>query len=601
MLKIMRKPSSLLLTISGLLFMFPLATQAAYSIKTGDTLQSIAKKTYGTEACWPLIAAVPENRVDYLMPLVPGMQLTLPDAKECTLIRKPVLLSSAKVEKVESVAELSDQPWDARYLLLSTYVYGYYRTPEEFGSEDRLDDTGRITDGIWEWYGPSFNNGPYPMGSFLDTSGLGVSSQNYAQLIVGNKTDEMKAADAAWDSRIAPYSSSTDPMVNGTHAIVEKVAYRDGSKWGFGMRLEATSTYGEYLTPFTQFFIYSSTTEPLYHADRLTLLPNGDWALRYQRPDKCVSYGGTIYPPQRWDACSGPWFIRTNHGDYGPYYSVSPPIPTTKNELYYIIKQNDDDFVLFKDGEFVADWRYLDSLHYRDNGASLVYRARLGDQWYVVTDNKPSKPWDYIDQLMVNQKTGSVFYRARDTDGKWYMVKNGISHAVAFEPSKLYMNAGKDEVFALRYPETENEYPYKLKPGAKTTIATFDKSWSFDGSVSPSAADSKGNVLFGQVNYSELSLLENDGKVYKVCSSSDCNYDFTLWLNDKKIGTSAFRMVPLYSSSTQRTLPFFYEGSEKLFKYYGTPISPAFDAKDNLVFYSLDDAKLYRLVFSLKK
>jgi hypothetical protein len=239
----------------------------------------------------------------------------------------------------------------------------------------------------------------------------------------------------------------------------------------------------------------------------------------------------------------------------------------------------------------------------KDFDPNEPHRIRNEDLWYVVVDGEKSKAWDYVDKIRKNQSTGSIFYRARDIRGKWYIVKNDKAQKLSFEPSRLYLNESIDDFIALDYIFPKyHPTPFKREVvGLSTNIASSNKEWKIPGDARPISTDSKGNTLFKATTRYDVRTVDENGKIFEVCSSAVCSLDHTYWLNDSEIGVSTERMVPLFSKNKAAyPLPFFYEGEQKAMKYYGVFIEPSFNTHNQLVFYVLFNNTLTKQVYRLK-
>ncbi len=472
----------------------------------------------------------------------------------------PIMLdSSVKLISTERIADLSDRPWkkelpgETEAEGAEQYVWTYFPTDAERASDEKAIsnyfDGTEITHNSYEWF-QTPTNGTYPMTSFLLASGLGVQTHLHGRYTA--KVDPEEEQDQLLFQHLtAPYvSTSTQNLVT------EWVRYQDASKWGFGFW---TSGENGMRTTYKKFILSSTTTEPEYHANFLTILPNGDWAFRYQDPGRgdqnpnCENHDAVW-----WDACRGPWFIKTNHGVYGPYTNVSPPIPTIDNHLYFWDKKGEKEYVLYLDGVSVSTWEYIDNVYYRNQASQLVYRARKGNEWFVVTNNIASQAWDYVDQLLINTKTGSVMYRARDIHGKWYMVKNGQAKRVPFEPDALYLDEKHDAPIALRTARTTGKAPGALLSGERLRIFTFaGTSYVLSGSL-------------------RLDKIASDGKLLFVRAADGKSLQF--WINNRYIGRAT------YFDSVTLT----------------GPVNWFFDEKNNLVFYTFDHGVLSRWTYLVR-
>ncbi|MFA6522126.1 MAG: LysM domain-containing protein [Patescibacteria group bacterium] len=227
-------------------------------------------------------------------------------------------------------------------------------------------------------------------------------------------------------------------------------------------------------------------------------------------------------------------------------------------------------------------------------GAAL-YRERDGNTWYVVLNGERGQAWDYVDQVLKNDATGSVFYRARDIRGEWYIVKNEVATKLSFEPKEVYLNTTLDEVFAFTPPYTTvSEYN-------ETHLWSPIEEWTIPVKAVPVAADPYGHVLFRSEKTVDVHTMKADGTAMDVCSSSVCSFEYTYWLNGKQVASATSQMLPMFSASDAPVKkPFFYEGAEKAFKYYGVFGRPSFDAAGNLIFYIVSDTKVTKKVFDVK-
>lgn len=560
-----------------------------YTTKKGDTLAQISKNIYGEAACWPIIAAVPSNTIDYQGYIFPGKKIVIPEKDQCDAIVSPINLPPLSFLQKEKIADISDQPWHKAYLLMDNYIDGIYREKSEWASIDRIGyNQNSMTDHFGEWFNTS-QNGSFPMSQYLESSANArpqdiYSEQSYYESITNAPTSiDEKGVEEFWKRQEFRYWDGE--KINGIDKIKEHILYKNNTHWGF--KVSIPEKEGKYLTPYSFFVIDGKPQQTYYHAHGLIIFPNGDWAYRYQLPTiTCES--------TRMDRCDGPWFIKTNKGEYGPYSNVSPPIAVGEKDIYFWILE-DNKYSLYKNGERISQWEFADSLFYTKKAEGLVFRVREGNQWFVVKDGTKSEPWDYVDMISVNNETGTVVYRARKTNGEWLMVKNDTAIPVPFEPH-ISLNIPLDEPVAMRQWNSEDHTT------STTRIYSTKGDWKFDSAIYPIAINDNGDVLFTSYKTVPVLVDDNKGKERLVCSSAICNFNYSYWINERYIGNATSRMVPLFSKKEGTARPaFFYEGSEEHIEYYGQAIKPAFNNKNELVFYSVKEGKLFKNTYRTTK
>lgn len=217
-------------------------------------------------------------------------------------------------------------------------------------------------------------------------------------------------------------------------------------------------------------------------------------------------------------------------------------------------------------------------------------RERDGNTWYVVRDGQRGRAWDYVDHVMKNDVSGSVFYRARDLHGDWYLIKNEEAIKLTFEPTALFLIPSIDEAFLFRVDESA------------TRLYSSRGEWTMPVKAYPVAIDPAGRVLFREATRVNVRTADKDGNIFEVCSSSVCSRRETYWLDGKMVASTSRRMIPLFSSRKASVkLPFFYEGAQKTFKYYGVYGRPSFDSAGRLVFHVVNDSKLSKKTFDLRQ
>lgn len=231
--------------------------------------------------------------------------------------------------------------------------------------------------------------------------------------------------------------------------------------------------------------------------------------------------------------------------------------------------------------------RYDDMFEPNDQ---TLYRERVGDTWYVVSNGTRGQAWDYVDHVLRNDATGSVFYRARDVNGEWHLVTNEIATKLSFEPESVYLIEAFDAVIGFR---SEAGTTQAASPFESWTIAADD--------VLPKAVDARGRVLFVAEAWEDVATRNADGEPLSLSDSTVHDARSEYWLGGERVAASVSRMVPLYSSSDAPvSLPFYFrDGAQTAFKYYGVFGDPSFDANGDLVVYSLFDVRISRLTIEL--
>lgn len=244
----------------------------------------------------------------------------------------------------------------------------------------------------------------------------------------------------------------------------------------------------------------------------------------------------------------------------------------------------------YRDVEPMQGYSKYDDMDVNDPS---LYRERDGNIWYVVLNGERGQAWDYVDHVLKNDATGSVFYRARDIRGEWYIVKNEVATKLSFEPKEVYLNPALDDVFAFA--------PSYSTASTETHLWSPIEEWTIPAKAVPVAIDPTGHVLFRAEQTVDVRTMDDNGNVIDVCSSSVCSFEYTYWLNGKQVASATSQMVPMFSESDALVKkPFFYEGTEKAFKYYGVFGRPSFDAAGNLVFYVVTDTKVTKQVYDVK-
>lgn len=559
-------------------------SETTYIVKPGDSLGKIAKVVYGSVYCWPIIAAVPDNKQDYKGPLFIGKKLVIPPQSACDEILSPVHFSNnlTKIEQ-RTLAPVADQPWKSQGNLIQTYTEGVIRNPVEFPSIDILSYAaeGSIKrDHIREWLF-TFEGGGWPIRSFCDTTKVCTAfddlDRRYEQDIVDiAPSPAEKEVLTWWNRQVAPYVKQY--TLNQRDGIEAKIRYKDNSHWGFRVAVpHIENGVARYQTDFGFFVIDGKETERYYHPYGLAITPAGHWAFRYQVPiqDGC--------DPWRYGNCMGPQYIKTNKEVFGPYDAATPPIPTVDGNFYYWVDEKGV-MVLYKNGIPLDRSDWIDSLVYGKDGKNLLYRARKGEQWTVAINGIPGSMWDYVDMLESNPATGSYVYRARDIQGVWYIVKNGIPVKQDLEPRGVLFNRKTDE-------------PLLIKSGDKYNgileLESIKGTWKYQKPVIPKAISPTGEILFASHDSVRVLIRDESGKTQSICSSSVCSHDESYWLNNVELGKTVFRMTPLFSKEDGRLV-------RSGFKYYGVPMSMAFDDKGRLVLYTIQDAVMKRTVYQVK-
>lgn len=246
----------------------------------------------------------------------------------------------------------------------------------------------------------------------------------------------------------------------------------------------------------------------------------------------------------------------------------------------------------YRDDEPMVGYSKYDDMDANDPS---LHRERDGDAWYVVSNGARGAAWDYVDHVLRNDATGSVFYRARDVRGEWYVVKNEVAVELSFEPKALYLVPALDDVFAFTPAYSGAD------ASDETRLWSRVEEWTIPVKAVPVAVAPSGRVLFRAEQTVPVRTVDENGTAIDVCSSSVCSFEYTYWLGGVQVARATSQMVPLFSeSATPVTKPFFYEGAEKAFKYYGVFGRPSFDDAGNLSFIVVADTKVTRQVYDVK-
>jgi len=185
----------------------------------------------------------------------------------------------------------------------------------------------------------------------------------------------------------------------------------------------------------------------------------------------------------------------------------------------------------------------------------------------------------------------------RDVDDDWFIVKNESATRLDFEPKKVYLNPAIDDVFAFTPSYTTTT---TTPDASETRMYSPIEEWTIPGKAVPMAIDPTGHVLFRTEEPVDVPTKDAYGSTIAICNPRICSFNYSYWLNGKRIAVANSIMVPQFSSSAAPTkLPSWYEGAEKAFKYYGVFGQPDFDSNGNLVFFSVQDVKISKLTFDV--
>jgi len=113
--------------------------QRNYLVQSGDTLWDIAEAELGSPWCWPLIAGIPENNLDYQGLLLAGDTLVLPSVEDCDVIVNPLSVEFPMIDETV-VAILPSGLGYLKGFTLGDYVERAYGDLPPFQSYSKYDD-----------------------------------------------------------------------------------------------------------------------------------------------------------------------------------------------------------------------------------------------------------------------------------------------------------------------------------------------------------------------------------------------------------------------------------------------------------------------------
>lgn len=426
----------------------------------------------------------------------------------------------------------------------------------------------------------------------VDTIDFQTGSLRYTSLPHAENFSDDKAW---WKERFAPFSET---LTSKPFQTSVGVRYIDTGHWAFQASPDKNLSVNK--NSETLFVIDGVETEIYYHASELALLPDGTWAFRYQDVDRetCDATADAN--------CPGSWFIKTSNETYGPYdYRTSEPIPTSAGDFYYYtgeavsLTSEDKTYTLYKNGEEVSVWDYIDNVSYTTDATDIVFRARRGDEWFIVKNGtEVSKAWAYVDQLSASRTTDTFVYSARDEEDNWHLVKNEATLLLLSEPDRVYLNELADEPFAF-FMTLKEERPLPHSGGFAITQAISSLGdWSYSKPVRLEAVDADGNMLF--MSREELPIyVRSDKTSVKVQDFMNWSEDKTYWMNNTQIGTGHFRLYPTYKKvpRTSNELPEDVTG----LILGGVLQGMYFDEQGHAVFFSTLNGELRRNVYDVSE
>jgi hypothetical protein len=313
------------------------------------------------------------------------------------------------------------------------------------------------------------------------------------------------------------------------------------------------------------------------------------WSLIASIPENNLDYQGLLFVGdvitmpsiENCNAITNP--LQTNYSVSESTVTYLPTQPWHEQNflLHDYLERN------YRDAVRLRSYFNYDNMFHNYSGD--LYRERDGDTWYVVEDGVRGQAWDYVDHLIMNDETDSVFYRARDVRGEWYVVKNKVATKLSFEPKRIHLNPVADDVIAFTPDDTQ------------TQMYSPTEAWTIPVSALPVAISPDGHILFRETKYVRVETLIDGGSKKDFCSSSVCSHDYSYWLDGEQVASSTNRMVPLFSESDAVVkLPFFYEGTQKAFKYFGVFARPWFDDNGDLVFMTVKDNLVTKQVIDIR-
>lgn len=109
-----------------------------YTIKQGDNLWNIADSELGNARCWPLIASIPENDIDYQGYIYTGDNYILPSVSDCENITNPANINGEYSDR--TIGFYPHKPWFSKGNLVETFVNRQIITNQERKSQRRFSD-----------------------------------------------------------------------------------------------------------------------------------------------------------------------------------------------------------------------------------------------------------------------------------------------------------------------------------------------------------------------------------------------------------------------------------------------------------------------------
>ncbi|MBT4485634.1 MAG: hypothetical protein HOC71_18360 [Candidatus Latescibacteria bacterium] len=262
------------------------------------------------------------------------------------------------------------------------------------------------------------------------------------------------------------------------------------------------------------------------------------------------------------------------------------------------MNQEDKMYALYKNGEVVSEWDYIDMVTYSRDAEDIIFRARMGDDWFVVKNGVDlSQSWDYLDNLLVSRFTDTYSYRARDVDGDWHMAINNESLALPSEPSRIYLNEMANEPFAFYELDEERSLPHSGN-FVITKISSALGDWTYPEPVRFESVDNDGNMLF--MSRTELpASVRSGGNTIEIRNFFNWQEDKVYWMNDQKIGSGVLRIYFVYDETVEKTRNSQYPDNASSGVLGGVLQGVYFDEPGNAVFYVALGGKLIREVYDV--
>jgi|GEM_PF-5066184 len=236
----------------------------------------------------------------------------------------------------------------------------------------------------------------------------------------------------------------------------------------------------------------------------------------------------------------GKTFVVSGQNRYGPYDAVTGLRLTPKKDKLAYVADIGGSFFAFLGSERIGPFDEIalepldfqpggmearTGLLFTPDGASVVFRARKGNAWYISGNGVQYGPYDRVDSGMAFSPDGSSLVYGAMTENRWYAVHDGKAEGpydrIGFDESGYDPDRSYSHLSAFRFDSDGKTLLYPVKKANKTYLVAGSKEFGPYDFITELSLSDEGGRFAAVLGIDGSTYVLNTGKLEGQSDSID--------------------------------------------------------------------------------